>query len=314
MRRRPALTSFFLAAAATALAVGSGAQPGPGHEPVARPLPFFYDLYTFRGTADSTIVVASFAVPVGSLHRERIAGDVRYRFDVTLALADTADRSVFRTDDSVYVRLPRAPARRHLLSTHVQVQAPPSHTLSQYVILTDAATPGVGQLYTSPFPVPDYSGDQLMLSDVALSQPGAEHGWRHGGATLALLPTSEFPHSAFDVYYEIYNLPEGHRYTTEIAVSRVADADGRPVDDDSAVRVRYSEESDACPAGTLAELRYVDAAVSDGRYRIAVTITDQESGRAASRSREFQVSEWTPGATLVTALPRGSRTRGSTGQ
>ena len=34
----------------------------------------------------------------------------------------------------------------------------------------DATTPGVGQLYSSPFPIPDYSGDHLMLSDIALGQ------------------------------------------------------------------------------------------------------------------------------------------------
>jgi hypothetical protein len=123
--------------------------------------------------------------------------------------------------------------------------------------------------------------------------------------TLALLPTSEFPGSAFDVYYEIYNLPYDHRYTTEISVERVADAHGRPVDDDRPVRVRYSGESGAGADGTLPELRNVDASVGEGRYRIAVTVTDDETGQVATRSRLFQVSGWAPGTTLVPALPRG---------
>ena len=45
---------------------------------------------------------------------------------VTLVLADTAVRSVFRTDDSVFVRLPRPLPGEHLLFTHIEVQAPPS--------------------------------------------------------------------------------------------------------------------------------------------------------------------------------------------
>ena len=35
-----------------------------------RPLPFFYDLYTFRGDERTTTVVVAFAVPVLRLERE----------------------------------------------------------------------------------------------------------------------------------------------------------------------------------------------------------------------------------------------------
>jgi hypothetical protein len=273
----------------------------------AYPLPFFYDLYTFRGDGGGTTVVAAFAVPAGRLQREDFAREVRYRFDVTLVLADTVLRTVFRTDDSVFVSLARPLKREHLLSTHIEVEAPPSRSTVQRVIMTDATTAGIGQLYTSFFPIPDYSGRDLMLSDIALSQADSESGWKRGGVTLGLLPTSEFPGSAFDVYYEIYNLPAGNRYTTEIAIARVAGADGEPVPDGSPVRLRYSGESTARPGGTLPELRHVDASVENGRYRITVTITDEATGQTASRARHFQVSGWSPGATLVAALPRGDR-------
>jgi hypothetical protein len=275
----------------------------------SRPLPFFYDLYTFRGSGDSTVVVAAFAVPAGQLEREQLAREVRYRFDVTLVLADTALRTVFRTDDSVYVSLPRRLAGQHLLSTHIEVQAPPSRSTVQRVIMTDATTPGIGDLQASGFPIPDYSGRHLMLSDIALSQPGARAGWRRGGETLALLPTGEFPRSAFDVYYEIYNLPDGRPYTTEIAVERVDPRTGAPTAEDRPVRLRYAGEAMARPDGTVAELTFVDAAVSRGRYRITVTVTDQGSGESASQSRLFQVSGWAPGATMVAAMPRGDRQR-----
>jgi hypothetical protein len=304
MLRRPVSRIVASTAAAVVLAAGFA---GPGPAASARPLPFFHDLYTFRGQGDSTLVVAAFAVPAGNLQRESVRGEARYRFDVTLVVADTVLRTVYRTDDSVFVRLPRPLAGRHLLSTHVAIHAPPSPTTLQRVVMTDATTPGIGQLYTSAFPVPDYRGRRLMLSDLALAQPGADSGWRHDDVTLALLPNSEFPRSAFDVYYEVYNLPAGNRYTTEIAVERVADARARPVTDDRPVRVRYSGEAVARRDGTVAELRYVDASVGNGHYRITVTVTDEATGQSASRSRHFQVSGWAPGATLVTALPRGDR-------
>src|SRR5690606_33383604 len=97
----------------------------------------------------------------------------------------------------------------------------PSRTTVQRVIMTDAARPGVGQLYDSRFPIPDYSGDTLMISDIALGLPDATTGWTRGETVLALLPTSQFPASAFDVYYELYNMPPGHGYATEISVQAV---------------------------------------------------------------------------------------------
>jgi len=264
--------------------------------PHALPLPFYYDLYTFRGNGGSTAVVAAFAVSAGLLRKEGAGRGVRYRFDVTLVLADTALRSVARTDDSVFVYFPRSLLAEHLLYTQLEIQARPSRSTLQRVIMTDATEPGIGQLYGSPFPIPDYSGSRLMLSDIALGLPAAEGGWKRGEVTLALLPTSQFPASAFDVYYEIYNLPASHRYETEIAVEPVVS--GRPV------RLRFEGRAVASSVGFLQELRRVEASLTRGRYRITVTITDAATGQSASRSREFEVRGWPRGTTLVAALPR----------
>jgi len=305
---------FSLLCALTVASAGrtaSGTRPRPTETVVGtvrdlvgtpRPLPFFYDLYTFRGDAGGTDVIASFAVPVGRLQREEQNDRVRYRFDVTFVLSDTVLHSVIRADDSVFVSLPRPLAGDHLLHTHVQVQAPPSVTTVHRVVMTDATTPGIGQLYDAPFPVPDYRGTHLMLSDVALGRPDVEAGWTRGDVTLALFPTSQFPEGAFDVYYEVYNLPTGNRYVTEVSIEPVDDPEdweGR-----STVRTRFTGESAAGPDGSLGELRRVEASLPEGSYRLTVTVTDRDSGQVASRSRMFQVQGWRRGATLVEALPR----------
>lgn len=289
--------SFLLASAA--LAAGRGAPAGP--------VPFHYDLYTFRGEAGSaTDVVAAFAVPAGNLEREGDEGRVRYRFDVTLVLTDTALGTVSRTDDSVYVALRRAPAGEHLLHTHIQVGAAPSSSMVQRVILSDATTPGMGQLYSTPFVIPDYRGRDLMLSDVALGLPGAEGGWRRGDVTVALLPTSQFPQGSFELYYEIYNLPDSSRYATEVTVERVADPWGQPPETPLPVQARFEAEASPAADGSVRELRRVDAMLPRGSYRLTVTVTDLERGSKASRSRFFQVRGWVPGTTLVQALRRES--------
>jgi hypothetical protein len=312
---------FSLLCVLTAISTASGAdvdgsttQPAPQYAPAsdpphtgtpaparARPLPFFYDLYTFRGRGGGTTVVTAFAVEAGRLETEGTNSGVRYRFSVTLVLADTAVRSVFGTHDTVSVDLRRPIDGDHLLYTHVEVQAPPSGTTRQRVIMTDATAPGIGQLYSDVFPIPDYSGSHLMLSDIALGHPDAQSGWTRGGVTLALLPTSQFPSSAFDVFYEVYNLPAGNEYTTEIAIEHSEDAAaGEPV------RLRFVDESTAGRNAVLAELRRIETSLPRGSYRITVTVTDHATRQSASRSRSFEVRGWGREATMVAAGPHRS--------
>jgi hypothetical protein len=298
------------AIAASALAAGpllpGDRAAGAGDDGVrnnARPLPFFYDLYTFRGTNGRTAVVASFAVEAGSLETESHFSRVQYRFSVTLVLADTARQTVTNTHDTVFVDLPRRLPDEYLLYTHTEVAARPSTTTQQRVIMIDATTPGIGQLYTDHFLIPDYSGTHLMLSDIALGQPDALSGWTRGRTTLALLPTSQFPSSAFDVYYEIYNLPAGTPYMTEIAVERIPEAGAPLPEDERPLRLRFAGESSAGRDAAVHELRRVETSLERGRYRSTVTITNGRKGETATRARTFEVKGWERGTMMVPAVP-----------
>lgn len=286
------------AALVTLLVVAAAAASGNAALAfVAAPLPFFYDLYTFRGADGGTTVISSFAVEAGRLATEASDGRHRYRFSLTLVLADPARRTVSKTHDTVYVDVERPFPDEHLLYTDVEVTAPPSADTRQRVIVIDAVKAGVGQLYTEPFPVPDYSGDSLMLSDLVLAQPGAETGRKRGNATLGILPSTRFPPDVFDVYYEIYNLPAGHAYTTEIVIERT-DPDAEPI------RLRFSGESSAGADRVLPELRHVNAQLSRGAHRLTVTVTNLVTGETTTRSRSFQVQGSARNATRVHALRR----------
>ncbi|MFH1763619.1 MAG: hypothetical protein ABIF09_05435 [Gemmatimonadota bacterium] len=273
-----------------------------GHRSV-RPLPFFYDLYTFRGEGGRTTAVAAFAVEAGELETERVGDNNRYRFSVTLLLADTALRSVTNRHDSVFVDLPRRVRDEHLLATHIEVQAPPSRDIKQSFYMIDATEAGIGQVYWEYTRIPDYNGTELMLSDVAFGQPDAQIGWERGGATLALLPTRQLPSRGFDVYYEIYNLPAGNPYTTEFTAERVAVSSSETAEDREPIRLRFHGESTASADGTLPELRRMGGSFGKGSYRITVTIEDLTTGKTASRSRTLEVQTSGRGATMVPALP-----------
>ena len=259
--------------------------------PTSGNLPFYYDLYTFRGEEErATAIVAAYAVPEGNLHREDDARGVTYRMVVSLVLAYAGERVVSRTDDSVTVRLSRRPQRGQLLRTHLEVEAAPSPSTSQRVIVSDVTTPGFGQLYQGRFSIPDYSGSGLMLSDVALADPDLEEGWRRGDVTLALLPTGRLREASFHLYYEIYNLPSGNPYSTEIIIEPLGgEGGGRGRQGQQEVRTRFAGESSAGPDGTLRELRGVESPLPPGRYRLTVTIRDETSGETAQRSRLFQI-------------------------
>jgi hypothetical protein len=269
-----------------------------GRGPAAvRPLPFLYDVYTFRGK-HGTAVVAAYAVEARALEHEYVGKAVRYRFDVSLVLADTARQAVLSRHDSVYVDLPRPLPGDHLLFTAIEVEAAPSTTTVQRVYMYNATMPGIGQLYSRSFVIPDYGGTELMLSDIALGQPDADFGWKRGGTSLALLPTQQFPSSDFDVYYEIYNLPPRHEYRTAISVAEI----GRGGDETPLVRLSFTREA---PAGgaTLAELRRVETSLGRGRYRISIDITDAVTGATARKSRDFEVHAGRRTASMVPALP-----------
>lgn len=267
-------------------------------------LPFFFDLHTFRGAGGATTVVAAVAVPVRGLRRERYAGSYRYRFDVRFVLADTARQSVVERIDSVFVTLPGLLGRDHLLHTVLEVEAIPSDHAIQRLVVTDASRPGIGQMYDGDFEIPDYAGDALMISDVAFGLPEAAGGWTRGDHSLALLPTSQFPQSAFDIYYEVYNLPAGRPYDTEITVEPIdgSDMDGRRV------QAAFSEQSMANDEAVATELRRLESTLPRGRYRLTLSVRDRVTSQVATQTRDFDVRGWGRGATLVPAL---SKTRGS---
>ena len=276
-----------------------------------RPLPFLYDLYTFRGEGGLTTVVAAFAVEAGELEKKRVGDNDRYRFSVTLLLADTRLHTVTNRHDSVFVDLPRRMRDEHLLYTHIEVQAVPSRDIRQIVYMQDATEAGIGQGYPEYIQIPDYSGSELMLSDVALGQPGGQFGWGRGEAILALLPTRQFPSREFDVYYEIYNLPTGNPYSTEITIERITGNPGETPEDRDPIRLRFASESTASEDGMMPELRRVGTAFPKGSYRMTVTIEDLTTGETASRSNTFEVQNSGRGATMVPALPVAPLKRGN---
>lgn len=277
----------------------AAAPPYPGS------LPFFYDLYTFRGSGGVTLVAAAVAVEAGELEAERVDDGVGYRFNVSFVLADTLLKTVHRADGTVSVSATRPLRGEHLLHTQVTVEAPPSTHTMQRVVMTDPQAVGVGQLYDSSFPIPDYSGDTLMLSDIALGQPAGDEGWRRGDVSLSILPIGRFPGSTFEIYYEIYNLPPGHGYDTQVTVELLGDPGSASATESFGLRFQADARSGS--GNTVQELRSISGQLEVGLYRMTVAVEDRVSGEVVTRTRLFQVRPTGDGTTPVIAVPPSGR-------
>jgi hypothetical protein len=255
-----------------------------------RDLPFFFDLYTFRGEPGKTSVVAAVAVPFDKLTPK--ASD--YRLDVSLILADTASRRVIRQDDSLTLAT-KSVNINDLFRLHVELLSPPSRSTVQRVIVSDPSEPGVGQLYGGPFPIPDYSGTRLMISDIVLAEPTPTGRWRRGEVALALVPTGYFRGGSFNIFYEIYNLAVESPYSTEIVIEPIRTSAGDKLKGlfggKGKMTLRFDGVASSTKDGVLQELRRVDAPLPPGRYRMKVTVTKPETRETATAERTFAVPE-----------------------
>lgn len=257
-------------------------------------LPFYFDLYTFRATEGRTNVVAAVAVPVEKLQKSAAQLNPAYRVDLSLILVDTAARKVIRQDDSVALAATRTFKNDDLFRMHVEVAVPPSRTTLQRVIVSDPSEPGVGQLYGGPFPVPDYSTDKLLLSDIVLAEPGVEGRWRRGNVALALVPTRRFKGGSFRVFYEVYNIAQNSEYTTEVEIEPIQKTAGQRIKEifgsKSKVNFRFDGVALDVRHGTMQELRQVDVPFGPGRYRMSIIVKDA-TGATARGERTFVIPE-----------------------
>ena len=258
-------------------------------------LPFYFDLYTFRGHAGRTSVVAAVAVPVEKLQKSVAALHPAYRIDLSLILVDTASRKVIRQDDSVAITATRAFKNDDLFRMHVEVAVPPSRTTVQRVIVSDPSEPGIGQLYGGPFLIPDYGAPKLMLSDVVLAEPRVEGRWRRGDVALALVPTGRFKGGSFRVFYEIYNIEKNTAYSTEIEIEPLQRSAGRKLKElfgaaKRGISLKFDGVALDVRDGALQELRQVEAPLPPGKYRMRITVRTAD-GATARGERLFVVPD-----------------------
>lgn len=254
-------------------------------------LPFYYDLYAFKGDNGLTDVTVAAAVPGGSLFSQPVGSLYIYSIRASLIFVDTLTDEITRRDTLYVFRSNRVLGDKEYLRVTIDMAAPFSKTGVHRVVLRDEINPGVGQLYGGPSDLKNFSGKSLMISDIILAAP-EEGTWTRGNARLGLVPPRQFEEKRpLKLFYEIYNLAANTPYRTEISMAPVAGVTGFGRikklfgGNDGKVQLQFDGIAPAASTavGTIQELRELSTEMKPGRYKVVVRITnlqDQQSVRS----------------------------------
>jgi GWxTD domain-containing protein len=259
-------------------------------------LPFFYDIYTFRGENGRTDVTAAMAIPGDLLGADESDG-LSYAVRLSLIVLDSVAGRVERVDTVFRFAARRALTTGEHLRTQVGLSVTPSLSTAHRVVASNPrGGASQGQLYGAPRVIPDYSGSNLMLSDIVLAEAEPGGSWQRGNLRLRLVPPRQFPRSRpLSLFYEVYNLPHGSSYRTEIAILP-AEAGGAItrlkglLGSDPGLRFSFEGTAEVHD-GAAQELRQLSPDLKPGKYRIRVQVTNLTTKQTTAHEREFVVME-----------------------
>ena len=230
-----------------------------------QPLTLYHDFATFRGRPGCTDVVYTVAAPAA-------------RYQLTLAVADTFTWDAQSVDTTVTGDIA---GDEYLRASGVFCSTP---DFNSYVRLTATVDSATGTTAGGELIIPDYSGSGLMMSDILVA--GAEPGpFVRGSAQLSLVPPRQFREGeAFRVFYELYNLPAGRQYRTEIRLTTTeSNFFARLFKGRTTTTVTF--EGNAEGRDVVQELRTIVPQIEAGEAELRVRVTDLQTGETAEKKK-----------------------------
>jgi hypothetical protein len=174
-----------------------------------------------------------------------------------------------------------------------QVEVPVPAGDYRYRLLIESRDGVSGAVATDTFAVAPLDGRGFALSDLVLGKTGGL-SWSQHGDTVFVNPLDRFAGGAdAQLYYEVYGLPAGGAYHTEIRVERRG---GGSIF--SAIRHLFGGnrppvqlEFDAAADGPVSRVHRAVALrdVPTGGYDLTLRVTDPATGRVLTRVRHFEV-------------------------
>ncbi len=277
------------------------------HDFGGEPLEYAFDTVSFRGEAGSTEVDLSYSIPVrqfGDIADDK--GD-RTWLDNQVTLRDSIHTPAFsrKFRFGPVARPERQPANQEIqgaaytLATNVTA---PAGTFTAAVEMRDEATKRIG-IYRKPVSFSDYSGRELLISDLKLSTgitPASTAGpFVRKGLNVVPNPGRLYARGqSVYVYYEVYNLDmdEDGRTSyetlyeiTPMGMPALRNRSARRPGDMQTVMSFFEGEGSSAEE---AEYTALDTADLDaGEYVLTVTLTDRYADQRVSKSVNFLVLE-----------------------
>ncbi|MXX02414.1 MAG: tetratricopeptide repeat protein [Gemmatimonadetes bacterium] len=282
-------------------------------------LDYAFDITTFRGAGDKTVMELAYSIPVWQFGDVTDGRGSETFLSNQATLRDSAFSPAFNQKFRFGpIERPQRPissdqARVSAYTLAVDVLAPPGR-FTAAVEMNDEASRRIG-VYEKPVTIPDYRGRALMISDLKLSA-GITPTDRSGPFVRQGLNIVPHPLRAYGrgqlvyVYYEVYNLDQDEAGRTSYATyyeinpegmpdsrGRLGGQPGRPGQpgrrdgpgDQQTVVLTYEGEGEAAEE---AEFTAIDTAdLTPGVYMLTVTLEDRHTGQRVTRSTSFILLE-----------------------
>ena len=271
------------------------------------PLEYAFDAVTFRAEGGATELDLSYSIPVWQFGDVSDGRGARTSLDHLVTLRDSTMSPEFSHEFGFG---PFDRPKRMMIESHVKVPvytlpasvaaAPGRFTLA--VQVRDEASQRIG-VYRKPVILSDYSGDELLISDLKLATliapSGVQGPFVRKGLNITPNPGRLYiRENPVYVYYEVYNLtPDREQKTSYEILYEIQPADGsaprgwsaRGQRDMQTVMMAFSGAGNSTEDREYTSLD--TSGLPRGEYVLTVTLTDLNGGSSVSKSANFLVME-----------------------
>lgn len=250
--------------------------------------------YLVGAPRDSTagqVLHLVFAIPGDRLIEGLGSSGVTYPLRFRLYVSTLKDSLVARIDTLRVFGVPQVLRSPSFLTGQLSVPVPAGDY--RYRLLIESRDGTRGDVASDTIAVTPFDGHGFAVSDLVLGRTG-ELSWTMAGDTVFVSPLDRFPGGGdAQLYYEVYGLPAGTTYHTEIRVERRG---GGSIF--SAIRHLFGGNHppvllafDATSEGPVNRIHRAIALrdVPTGGYDLTLRITDPVSGRLLTRVRHLEV-------------------------
>ncbi len=277
------------------------------HDFGGEPLEYAFDAVSFRGEGGSTEVDLVYSIPVWQFDDITDEKGDRTWLNNQVILRDSVQTPAFsrKFRFGPIARPERQAANQEFqgaaFTLAANLSAPPG-TFTAAVEMQDEATRRVG-VYKKPVNLSDYSGSELLVSDLKLSTgitPASDPGpFVRKGLNIVPNPGRLYLRGRLVyVYYEVYNLAiddagrtsyETLYEITPMGMPALRNRFARPPGDMQTVMSFFEGEGTSAEEGEYTALDTTD--LEAGEYVLTVTLTDRHAGTSVTKSVNFMVVE-----------------------